>query len=133
VTTLPVAITALYAGLLALLVAILALVVIRLRQTLRVGIGDGGNRDLARAIRVHGNAIESIPLFLILLGLYELDRGNTTLLHVFGAVFFLSRVVHAWGLFGSSGASTGRVAGTVGTYLCVIGLALTNLIKLFNA
>ncbi|MEP7156569.1 MAG: MAPEG family protein [Betaproteobacteria bacterium] len=133
VTTLPVAISALYAGLLAILVVMLAVVVIRLRQTLRVGTGDGGNRDLVRAIRAHGNAVETIPLFLILLALYEINRGNVTMLHVYGAVFFISRVLHAWGLFSSGGASPGRLAGTVGTFICLLGLAISNLLKLFSA
>ena len=132
VTTLPVAISALYASLLALLVVILGMVVIRLRQSLRVGVGDGGNHDLARAIRVHGNAVENIPLFLLLLALYEINRGNITLLHVFGAAFFVSRVLHAWGLLVSGGASPGRLAGTIGTYACLVGLAIVNLVKLLN-
>ena len=132
-TLLPVAISALYAGLLTLLVVLLGLVVINLRRSLRVGIGDGGNHDLARAVRVHGNAIENIPLFLLLLVMYELNRGSVTWLHIFGAVFFISRVVHAWGLFSSSGASMGRLVGAVGTYACLLGLAISNLVRLFSA
>jgi len=65
----PVPITALYAAMSGLLVVILMLVVIRLRRSLRIGLGDGGNRDLQRAIRVHGNAIESVPIFLVMLEL----------------------------------------------------------------
>lgn len=129
----PVAISALYTSLLTLLVLLLAFVVIRLRQTLKVGIGDGGNRDLARAIRVHGNAIENIPLFVLLLVMYELNRGNVTMLHVFGAVFFISRVLHAWGLMSSGGTSPGRLIGICGTYLCLLGLAISNMLRVFSA
>ena len=42
----PVPITALYAGLLALLMLVLALRVIRLRWILRVGLGDGGDKAM---------------------------------------------------------------------------------------
>ncbi len=129
----PLAITAVYAALLALLVVMLALVVMKLRNGLAIGMGDGGNRDLARAIRVHGNAIESIPLFLVLLGVYELNHGGVGALHFFGALFFLSRVLHAWGLFSSGGVSPGRLIGTAGTYICLLGLAVANLVKLFGA
>ena len=131
-TFLPVAISALYTSLLTLLVLLLTFVVIRLRQTLKVGMGDGGNRDLARAIRVHGNATENIPLFVLLLVMYELNRGNVTMLHVFGAVFFISRVLHAWGLLTSSGASPGRLIGVIGTYFCLLGLAISNMLRVFS-
>ena len=40
--TLPLPITAVYAGLLAVLAVMLALVVMKLRTSLRVGLGDGG-------------------------------------------------------------------------------------------
>ena len=129
---LPAPITAVYAALLAMLVVMLALVVIKLRRSLRIGMGDGGNHDLARAIRVHGNAIESITLFLVLLGLYELNHGHVNALHFFGGVFFLSRVLHVWGLLSSGGASRGRVSGMVGTMGCLIGLAIANVMKVLG-
>ncbi|MBP8120643.1 MAG: MAPEG family protein [Burkholderiales bacterium] len=130
--SLPLPITAVYASLLALLVSLLVLVVVKLRRSLGIGLGDGGNRDLARAIRAHGNAIESVPLFLVLLAVYEINRGSATILHVFGAAFLLARVLHAWGLFSSSGASPGRVWGSVGTTCCLLGLAIANLLNLFR-
>ena len=130
--SLPLPITAVYASLLAMLVVLLVVVVVKLRRSLRVGMGDGGNRDLARAIRVHGNAIESIPLFLVLLAVYELNHGNTALLHFFGAVFFISRVLHAWGLYSSGGASPGRVSGTIGANGCLLGLAIANVLKVLG-
>lgn len=128
----PLPITAVYASLMALLVTMLVLVVVKLRRSLKIGLGDGGNRDLARAIRAHGNAIESVPLFLVLLAVCEINRGSPTTLHVFGSAFLVSRVLHAWGLFSSSGASTGRVLGMAGTSLCLLGLAIANLINLFR-
>jgi uncharacterized membrane protein YecN with MAPEG domain len=128
----PVPITAVYASLLAVLVVVLVMVVVSLRRSLRIGLGDGGNRDLARAIRVHSNAIESIPLFLVLLGVYELNGGHANALHSFGAIYLLSRVLHAWGLFSSSGVSVGRFSGTVGANGCLIGLAIANLMKVLG-
>ncbi len=122
-------ITATYGALLALLVLLLLAVVVRLRRSLGVGLGDGGNHDLSRAIRVHGNAIESAPLFLILLAVYEINGGSAGVLHLFGAVFFGSRILHAWGLLSSSGVSPGRFYGTIGNGLCLLGLAIANLLK----
>lgn len=129
---LPLPITATYGALLALLVVLLVAVVVKLRRSLGVGMGDGGNRDLARAIRVHGNAIESIPLFLLLLAVYELNGGQAALLHLFGGAFFVSRVLHAWGLLTSSGASPGRTFGTLGTLLATLGVALANLTRVLG-
>ncbi len=88
---------------------------------------------MQRAIRVHGNAIESIPLFLVLLGAYELNGGHGSMLHFFGAAFLLSRALHAWGLFSSGGVTAGRFSGTVGTNGCLIGLAVANLMKVLGA
>ncbi len=48
-------ITALYAAFHVLLAFTLAVLVIRLRLQHRIGLGDGGNEALGRAIRVHGN------------------------------------------------------------------------------
>ena len=114
-----------------MLVVMLSLVVIRLRRSFKVGVGDGGNRDLARAIRVQGNAIEYIPVFLILLGAFELNRGSAAALHAFGATFFTCRILHAWGLYGTGGASRPRVAGMIGTLTVLILLSVANLLKLF--
>jgi uncharacterized protein len=124
-------VTALYAGLFAFLLLILMVAVIKLRRSLRIGLGDGGNRDLQQAIRAHGNAVECVPMFLVMLALLELNHGSAIVLHVFGASFLVVRVVHAWGLYSSSGASTGRVAGSAGTIALLVALAIANLLKVF--
>lgn len=124
-------VTALYAALFGLLFVILMVAVIKLRRSLRIGLGDGGNRDLQQAIRAHGNAIESVPIFLLMLATLELNHGSVMLLHLFGGAFLVARVVHAWGLYASSGASIGRVAGTAGTMTLLVALAIANLLRIF--
>jgi uncharacterized protein len=124
-------VTALYAALFAFLLLILMAAVIKLRRSLRIGLGDGGNRDLQQAIRAHGNAVECVPMFLIMSALLELNHGSALMLHIFGVAFLLVRVVHAWGLYSSSGASTGRVAGSVGTIALLVALAIANLLRVF--
>ena len=122
-SALPVPISALYAGLLALLLVLLALRVVRLRWKFRVGLGDGGERAMTRAIRVHGNATEHVPVALLLLLVAELNRAGPTLLHVCGAVLVVARLLHAVGLGKSAGASWQRAAGTVGTLGVIVVLA----------
>lgn len=60
-------VSSLYAVLGALLLLRLSLNVVKLRNQYRIAYGDGGFYELQTAIRVHGNAIEYIPISLILL------------------------------------------------------------------
>jgi len=125
----PLTITAIYGSCLALFLIILAVPVMKLRRGLRVGLGDGGHDSLRQAVRAHGNAAEFIPMFVILLAIYELNHASAIALHFFGAVFLVARVAHAGGLYSSSGVSVGRVLGGAGTFGCIIGLAIANLFK----
>lgn len=118
-------ITGFYAALIGLLVVALAARVVRLRRQYRIGIGDGGQPLLARAIRAHGNLIEHAPLMLLLLLIAELSQALTaTWLHVAGGLIVAGRVLHALGLSRSPGASLGRSLGTVATWLTLLALAL---------
>jgi len=117
-------ITGLYAALLALLVVGLAVRVMLLRRRNSVGLGDGGNRSLACAVRAHGNATEYVPLALVLLLVLELNQTLPALLHVFGIGLLLARVIHALGLSNTPGASTGRSVGAGLTLLVIVAMAL---------
>lgn len=116
-------ITLLYAALCTLLVLALALRVIAFRFRNRIGIGDGGNQELQRRIRVHANAIEYLPLALLLLGGMELNGYPDAWIHGFGATLLVSRLLHAWGLSRSASASPGRFAGTLLTLLLMIAMS----------
>ena len=123
----PVAITALYAGILALILTALAVNVTVHRNKLKVGVGDGDNPTMLRMIRIHGNAAEYIPLGIILMGLYELDGGLPLALNIAGIVLIGSRLLYAWGMWSTPEPGFGRVAGTSLTWLTVIALAALNL------
>jgi uncharacterized protein len=120
-------VTALYASLLALLLLVLAVRVIRFRWKLRVGLGDGGDRAMSRAIRIHGNATEHLPIALLLLLVAELNHANPTMLHACGIVLVVARVLHAVGLGRSAGASWQRMAGTIGTFSVIVVLAAVDI------
>lgn len=115
----PFQITALYAGLNGLILLVLAIRVARQRGRSQVGLGTGGDAVLERAIRIHGNAVESIPIVLILLGLAEACGSKLWLLHGIGMALTLGRLFHAGGLTQSSGVSFGRVAGMSLTWLAL--------------
>lgn len=91
-------ITPLYAALLAILFVALTVQVIRLRQKHRVALGDGGQSDLARAIRVHANFVESVPLALLLLFFAEYQGLADWLVYLLGAALLLARLLHAYGV-----------------------------------
>jgi uncharacterized membrane protein YecN with MAPEG domain len=117
-------ITMLYAGLCTVLVVMLALRVVQFRFRHKIGLGDGGDRELQKRVRVHANAIENMPLALLLLGGMELNGYPAPWVHGFGATLFVSRVAHAWGLSHSSGTSKGRFLGTLFTWLLMLAMAL---------
>jgi uncharacterized membrane protein YecN with MAPEG domain len=104
------AIAAFYAGLTGLLLVVLALRVSVLRMRLKVGLGDGGDETLRRAIRVHANAVEWALPILLLLALAELNRAPAMLLHVCGIALLIGRVLHALGVSRAS-KSSGRFLG----------------------
>ncbi|MFM7707139.1 MAG: MAPEG family protein [Gammaproteobacteria bacterium] len=117
-------ITGLYAGLCGLLFIWLSWKVVVERQRSKVGLGDGGDPDLQRAIRVHANFIEYTPLALVLLALAEMSGMADAVVHGFGIALVIVRVLHAQGLGATAGYSRGRYFGTLGTWLIIIGLSL---------
>lgn len=117
-------ITGLYAALGALLMFVLAARVMRLRHKHQVGLGSGGEDSLSLAIRAHANAVEYLPIALLLLLILELDQTRAWLLHVFGIVLIVGRILHAVGLSSSAGTSFGRFAGTALTMVVIFVMAL---------
>ncbi len=122
-------VTLLYAGLLGLQLLVLSWRVVSLRRRLRIGLGDGGNADLQRAVRVHGNFLEYTPIALLLIALLELNGLEPVWLHAAGVALLVFRSLHAFGLARSTGTSFGRFAGTLGTWVLLAALAVTALVR----
>lgn len=117
-------ITLLYAGLCTILVVFLAVRVAQWRFRHKIGLGDGGDRELLKRVRAHANAIENMPLALLLLGGMELNGYSSGLIHGFGGVLLVSRIAHAWGLSHSSGTSKGRLLGSLFTWVLMLTMAV---------
>jgi hypothetical protein len=112
-----------YIGVNILLLLVLAFLVVGVRRRAGIALGDGGNEDLQRAIRVHGNASEYIPPAAIgLLALALLPAAPLWSVHVGGGLLTLGRVAHALGLSRASGRSLGRMVGTLSTRLALLGI-----------
>lgn len=116
----PFHVTILYAGLNALVLLVLAMRVARLRKSSGVTLGASGNSEVERGMRAHGNAAEYIPIVLILMGLLEAYRVPTLVLHPLGIAFTIGRVLHAWGMWQSSGPSPGRNLGIAITWVVLL-------------
>lgn len=122
-------IASIYVALSALLVLALTVQVIRLRRSKRIGLGDGGDTQLACAIRAHANALENLPLALLLLVVFELGGASSMAIHAYGAALLIARLWHCIGLSRSAGTSAGRLYGTALTWLVVIGLSVQVLLR----
>jgi uncharacterized membrane protein YecN with MAPEG domain len=109
--------TASYGAVLTLLVVGLGARVGNMRRTRRPA------EATQLASRVHGNAVENIPLFLILFAVCEDGQGSGVVLHALGSLFVASRVAHAIGLSRWPGPSRPRFLGIIGSWTAMVGVA----------
>jgi uncharacterized membrane protein YecN with MAPEG domain len=91
-------ITALYAALLILLFLVLTVRVFAQRYRTRVVLGTGGDRLLERAVRVHANFAEFVPVFLAALLAAELCGAAAWAVHAAGIAMLAGRAMHAMGM-----------------------------------
>ena len=114
----------LYAGLLALVFVGLSALVIRQRGRAKVAIGAGGDALLERAMRVHANFAEYVPLAVVLLALTELQRAPAWLLHALGLLLLVGRLAHAYGVSQEKENFRFRVSGMMATFATLVIAAL---------
>lgn len=119
----PPLLSALYAGLNALILLWLTVEVIRRRGALKLSLGDGGDAGMNKVIRGHANAAETMPVALILLALAELTGAPAAAIHAAGLLLTLGRLLH--GLhFTGRGPGLFRIIGMASTLMSTILLAL---------
>jgi uncharacterized membrane protein YecN with MAPEG domain len=122
----PPIVSALTAGILIIMQMALMVGVILARRRNRQSLGDGGQQNVLRAIRRHGNFAENAALFVAGFALLEMTGGNRGTLEILCAAFVLGRISHAIGLSMENTLNRFRFAGigvtiTVGV---VLGLRL---------
>ncbi|GAP98024.1 MAPEG family protein [Leptolyngbya sp. NIES-2104] len=91
-------ITSIYAAILGLVFAALSIRTLLLRRQLGVAIGDGDQAALARAIRVHANFAEYVPLSLILIYFSEIQMQTSLWIHLLCSALVIGRIIHAIGV-----------------------------------
>ncbi|TKF05160.1 MAPEG family protein [Vibrio kanaloae] len=121
-------ITALYAALLTVLMIWLAIEVIKQRRINLIAHADGGVESLQVVRSAQSNAMDYIPITVILMGFLEMNGANVWFIHVLGVAFLLGRVIHAKGILAKN--LKGRKVGMVLTLICMISLIVLNLVYL---
>lgn len=121
-------ITMITAGLLGLLSVMLGLRVSLARRRMRVLIGHGGNPLLQQSIRAHANAMETIPLALILLFLAEQSYGHKWSLILCAGILIAGRLLHPLGMV-LRGPNFARILGMLATWGVIATLSVMILIK----
>ena len=118
--TLPL-ITAMTASFLAIMQAFLMVTVGNRRRATSISFGDGGDADMLRLMRRHGNFIENAPMVLILLALMEMLGAPSAGVMTIAIMFVLTRICHAIALSGTNLPLVFRVLGALGTLLSLLG------------
>ena len=111
-------VTCLYLVPLAALFAVLALIVVVLRNRHRVPYGDGDVVSMRRATRAHGNFAEWVPTVVFVVAAVELLGAPSDHVHWLMGALLIARVFHAAGLI--LGAFTTWAVLTVGTILLAV-------------
>ncbi len=114
---------ALYAAVLAVFYVVLTIRVIKQRYRAKAALGDGGDEQLQRAIRVHGNFAEFVPFALLLIAMAEINGSPFWAVHALGSLLVLARLSHAYGLTHGLEKLKFRQAGVIGTFIVLIGAA----------
>jgi uncharacterized membrane protein YecN with MAPEG domain len=116
-------ITANYLAILALLYAVLALQVIRLRQGNRAAFGDGDNINLRSAIRAHANFAEYVPIIALMVAMLETTGASATRIHLLMGALLVSRLLHPLGMYVAPNSLQFRIC-RVGGMTITVGLLI---------
>ena len=117
-------VTAGYAAILAIFFFILSIRTIKIRRAARVAIGDGDNRQLAKAARAHANFAEYVPICLIMIYFLEVTSTQSLAVHAYGLLLITGRLIHAFGISDVDENLNFRVTGMVCTFIVLVGSAV---------
>ncbi|WP_170608106.1 MAPEG family protein [Ruegeria arenilitoris] len=122
------AITPIYAALIAILFVWLSANVIRQRRRGRVSVGDGGDKAVLKAMRTHSNCAEYAPYALLLVAMVELQGGGGLLVNLLGLTLLAGRVLHAYGFGKTPQIVVFRQIGMLLTFAAILISAVANII-----
>ena len=114
----------LYAAILALLFMVLSIRTVQMRRRFKIGIGDAGNNAMLRAMRVHSNFAEYVPLSLLLIFFVEMAGASLLLVHGLAWCLLLGRASHAFGVSQIRENYRFRVVGITMTFTTLIAASV---------
>ena len=117
-------ISALYTSVLAIIFVFLSIRTLRLRRRLKIAIGDGGNEQMLRAMRVHSNFAEYVPIALIALLMVESSGAPHLSVHFLGGVLLLGLISDAYGVSNLRENFFYRVAGMSLTFISIVSSSI---------
>jgi uncharacterized protein len=120
-------ITPFYAALLAIMFIFLSVRTLRTRRALKIAVGDNGNQQMLRTMRVHANFAEYTPIALILIYFFEALGGLAWLVHIFCLCLFAGRISHAYGVSQLNETYKFRVFGTAMTFTAILSAVIGTL------
>ena len=115
-------VTVVTASALVLLLSALSVNVSRLRLRYRISFSNGPHKDLEAAVRAHGNTLEQVPVFVLLVLLTEWQSAPAPWLGAVALAFVVARLLYAFAVF-SRRLPLRQLAHAV-SVLLVLGLAL---------
>ena len=118
-----------YAALLGLIFIGLSVNAIKARRRFQIAVGDGGNDEMLRAARVHGNFAEYAPLALLLIFMLEMQTVPPLLIHALCTALVLGRLSHAFGVRKVKEDLRFRIFGMVLTFVTLAATALALLLR----
>jgi uncharacterized membrane protein YecN with MAPEG domain len=124
------AVTGLYAGILAVMMFVLAYMTSARRREARISLGTGDDAIMEKRSRAFGNFIEFVPMMLLLMAIIEVQGHRPLVIHIFGIAIVAGRLFHAMGMTGVLKAVNGGFVGAILTYL---SLLLAGAFLLYNS
>lgn len=121
-----ISITVLFIALLALIQFPMTVAVGLHRTRTDIHFMDGGDTDLMRRMRAHGNFTETVPITLLAMAAAEFTGAPEALLWTGGLVLLLGRMLH-YVTIRRYGWAIGRAIGMAMTFLPLVGFALYSL------
>lgn len=132
-------ITSFYSALLGLCLIVLSIQTILARRKFGVGLGDGKQLEMMRYTRAQANFAEYSPFFLILLGFSEINGLQLGMVNLFGLLFLVGRIMHAFSLLRHEQYDSQskliitpkwRIRGMICTFVSIGSLSIIILIQL---
>jgi len=122
------AITPVYAAILALFFVHLSVRVAYMRRMIRISIGYAGDAELERAARVQGNCGEYVPIAILLFAFAEMMGAQGWLVHTLNLAFLIGRLSHYHGTKSTTTPLKFRMTGMMLTFASIAGGAVTILV-----